>query len=192
MRFELTGHCRGRPPIRASVLLAGCAIHVNMVSDETHSTAADRSAPNSPQESAFCSVRLELGHPGVPPPSWGRQQPTKEVVASAVSHIARADFNLHPMSSATFQHPDTPRDNGTQCPLKPLEITGLFGCGLIGNRDPQLLFLVVPVRVVLDRQLCSGRVPGHEFKAFVPAAKLLGSQGRTLAKLVGKARNQLT
>lgn len=52
-------------------------------------------------------------------------------------------FNLHSMSSATFQDPDTFRDNGSQRHLKPLEITGPFGCGLIGTCDPQLLFLIV-------------------------------------------------
>jgi hypothetical protein len=45
---------------------------------------------------------------------------------------------------------------------------------------------------VLDRQLGSGRVPGHQFEAFVPAAKLLDSHGGMLAELVGKSRNQLT
>lgn len=113
-------------------------------------------------------------------------------MARAVSHLTRADFDLQPMPSATFQHPDASRDDGSQRYLKPLEITGFFGSRFIGDRDPQLLFLVVSVRVVLDSKLGGGRVPGHQFYAFLPAAELLDSQGGTLAKLVGKSRKQFT
>jgi hypothetical protein len=90
------------------------------------------------------------------------------------------------MPSATLQHPDASRDDSSQGLLKPLEITGFFGCSFVGDRDPQLLFLVVAVRVVLDSQLGGGRVPGHQFYAFLPAAELLDSQRGTLAQLVGK------
>jgi hypothetical protein len=40
--------------------------------------------------------------------------------------------------------------------------------------------------------LAAAGVPGHQFEAFVPAAKLLDSHGGMLAELVGKSRNQLT
>jgi hypothetical protein len=33
---------------------------------------------------------------------------------------------------------------------------------------------------------------GQQFKAFVPAGKLLDSQGGILAELIGKSRSQLT
>jgi hypothetical protein len=92
-------------------------------------------------------------------------------MARAVSHIARADFNLHSVPSATVHDPDAARDDGSQSHLQPLEITGFFGCGFVGDCDPQLFFLVVPVRVALDSQLGGGRVPRHQLYAFASAAE---------------------
>jgi hypothetical protein len=68
MRFELTGHCRGRPLIGASVLLAGCSIHVNMVSDRRRQSAKRTQLPRMvcvPLNACMPSGRHHLGAPPV-------------------------------------------------------------------------------------------------------------------------------
>jgi hypothetical protein len=44
----------------------------------------------------------------------GQAVAAEEVMARAVSHLTRADFDLQPMPSAMFQHPDASRDHGSQ------------------------------------------------------------------------------